>query len=68
MNGKLPITTEINIIKIWNLNHFNVTQILQILSETVKSYLIAFEKGIDTLSLECAKVCAIILKSDFFKH
>lgn len=65
MNGKLPITTEINIIKIWNLNHFNVTQIL---SETVKSYLIAFEKGIDTLSLECAKVCAIILKSDFFKH
>lgn len=65
MNGKLPITTEINIIKIWNLNHFNVTQIL---SETVKNYLIAFEKGIDTLSLECAKVCAIILKSDFFKH
>lgn len=65
MNGKLPLTTEINIIKIWNLNHFNVTQIL---SETVKNYLIAFEKGINTLSLECAKTCAITLKSAFFKH
>lgn len=59
MNGKLPITTEIKIIKIWNLNHFNVTQIL---SETVKNYLLAFEKGINTLE------CAIILKSAFFKH
>lgn len=58
MNGKMPITTEINI-----LNHFDVTQIL---SETVKNYLIAFEKGIDTL--ECAKTCTIILKSAFFKH
>lgn len=63
MIGKLPITTEINIIKIWNLNHFNVTQIF---SETVKNYLIAFDKGINTL--ECAKTCAIILKSAFFKH